>query len=211
MGRELRYFIILCIAVAIGIMVLPQRGKCDPSIMDVATYESTGLSQINWEELTFDGFLLDSIQAEPGVDLAGIFHVLNNKPKAKPLTKLETLIIYNKLVNLLFPYKLGAFNLWHAQTPKETIARMSGDCKALAVFKYHLLKQLGFKNVKAVTVALADGRGSIAGHVVVLVDDIWVLDINPPYVYTFAELRFDNALEKSFDETGVHVLKHLGE
>jgi predicted transglutaminase-like cysteine proteinase len=173
-----------------------------PTNFDIAHYEDEGvIDPLNWEEIAHDNMLLNSVQAEVKEDLVAAIGI----DFKFELTAANAKIV-NAIVNMKFPYRLDRFDYWHAQTPLETVVLGSGDCKALAVYKYHLLKQLGYKNVKVLTIIEADGRGDNAGHAVVLLNDVWVLDINHPYFYNFAHLRANVELYKAFDETGVRLI-----
>lgn len=171
--------------------------------IDIARYKDTGQGTINWEANTFDNFFLAAIEKPPGFDMLKYLHI----PK-KDFYTIGDLRVINGIVNDKFSYRFDMFNTWHAQSPLETVARGVADCKGYAVFKYHLLKQMGYKNVKIITIAMPDGRGNIAGHALVLVNDLVVMDINAPYVYTYASLRWHYGLEKAYDMTGAHYITH---
>lgn len=198
--------IFLASIILIFLFLFPVDSKPEPTILDRANYADTGLSVVDWEENTFDSFLLIAVQDAPGFDLVKYMKL----PRLKKYTYGELGVI-NGMVNEKFDYSFNKFNKWHSQSPIETVTLGTADCKGYAVFKYHLLRQLGITNVKVITVRLPNGRGSIAGHALILVDDILVLDINPPYIYPFAYLRENNALDRAYDSTGVHDIKHYGE
>lgn len=174
--------------------------------MNVARYEREipdplDLVNIMSEEAVNETVEDTKYDDKKNVDLASFL------PKLKSKDPLKQLAEYNKDVNELFSYVTAPFNYWHTQSPSESLLLGAGDCKAYAAYKYHLLKQLGYTNVRIVTVVLPDGRGGLAGHALVVVNDLWVMDINPPYFYPFERLRESTGLMKAFDSTGVYNLE----
>jgi predicted transglutaminase-like cysteine proteinase len=142
--------------------------------------------------------------ADNDVKNIDLLHLL---PPIKATEELDRLVEINADVNHLFHYRSNAVNFWYSQPPQVSLILGWGDCKAYAAYKYHLLKQLGYKNVKVITVTIPDGRGYLGGHALVLLNDLWVLDINWPYFYTFERLRENSGLDKAFDERGVYDLE----
>lgn len=129
------------------------------------------------------------------------FNLLALLPPFKQTEEQAKLKELNDNVNKAFKYWSGPLNWWYAEPPIVSMM-IGGDCKAYAYFKYWALRQMGYTNVKLVTVVLPDGRGSLAGHVVVVLNDIMVFDINYPYYYPFEVLRENNALEEAFFPDG---------
>lgn len=98
----------------------------------------------------------------------------------------------------------------HWKTMEEFIADGGGNCKDFAIVKYHLLKAQGYKNVRIIT-AYGIDNGNYVGHAVVLLNDIMILDINPPYYYSYGRFIQNWVPQNSYDSTGVRAVKHPDE
>jgi hypothetical protein len=70
--------------------------------------------------------------------------------------------IYNpiaawKWVSANIQYKSDALNLYHIQTPQETIDKGTGDCKAFSILLAAMLDYLGYDNVWMVYIKWSNG------------------------------------------------------
>lgn len=195
--------------VSIAVFLIFFKAVSEPaysdSIMDLAHYKPDNTKRFDYGEVWRDEVIMSGIRSKVIFDL----DIFLSKPAHDPQT-LAGVEDYNDIVNHTFIYRSDETNYWYSERPLEFIVSGSGDCKAFAMFKYHLLKQLGYKNVKIISLLLPDGTGDLDGHVVVLLNDLWVLDINHPYFYPYAYLRANNFLMKAYDDTGVRRVEHDG-
>ncbi len=195
--REIIKDVLIAVCIVWACMTCGKGHATD--FMDTPQYEDEYYSIINWEDTSHAMMILDALRDQP-VWPKGFFEKLT-------ILNIKTPKEINTFVNATFKYRLDAFDTWHGQTVNETLARKSGDCKALAILKFHILKHLGYKDVKIATVLMPNGEGEIAGHAVVILNSAVVLDINDPYYYVFAYLKYSNGLIQAFDENGVKNLK----
>lgn len=130
------------------------------------------------------------------------FDLLKPLGKIEGTTELAKLADFNAKVNKVFSYKSFPLNYWYSEPPIVALVLGVGDCKSYAYYKYWGLRQMGYTNVKLVTVVLPNGLGAIDGHVVVVLNDLWVFDINRPYFYPFEILREETGLESAFFPDG---------
>jgi predicted transglutaminase-like cysteine proteinase len=179
--------------------VLASYGYGRTSILDVAQYKETGESQINWEQSVYDGVTQ--------VAMVPTTHNLVGSLSASHNYTLHQLKVINTTINNMFGYSSNKFNIWHAQSVEETLTLGTGDCKAYAMYKWNVLRQLGYRNVKIISVLVANGRGRISGYVVTLLNDVIVFDINDPYIYPYAYLRANNGVERMYNPNGVWLVK----
>lgn len=155
----------------------------------------------NFRKIHADEVIVQIVESEFYADKNN-FDLLKHLPPLKGETEQDRLEELNTLVNHSFKYYSGPMNYWYAEPPLVSALLGAGDCKSYAYYKYWLLRQMGYTNVKLVTVVLPDGAGDLAGHVVVVLNDLWVLDINPPYYYPFEVLRENTGLDEAFFPDG---------
>lgn len=190
-----------CDRVAITIILLCLLSKCSvssPAYADLY-YIYTPAQQSDYIDYDLENIFTEIEWTEINTYEDGLLEFVQDLYKVKLKTPLDV----NNFVNKQFPYSFNAFNMWHWQSPAETMLLGNGDCKAKAVFKYHLLRALGYKNVKILVMQLMSGRGTVAGHAVALLNDTWVLDINSPYYYPYAYVINQDAPMAIFDAEGV--------